>query len=82
MKTEDVFVELINKQLEPVGKTYDDVVKDKNWLDKYFWESEEKESEFKSWAIDLIRKRLKWSKALAAMEFSWFDSAYGLSVKQ
>ena len=82
MKPEDIFKELINKQLEPFGKTYDDVVKDDDWLKKYFWENEEKYNEYKVWAIDFIRKKLRWPKWLVTKEFFWFDMAYGLSVKR
>lgn len=82
METEDIFKELINKQLEPFGKTYDDVVKDEDWLKKYFWENEEKYNEYKAWAIDFIRKKLRWPKWLVTKEFLWFDMAYGLSVKK
>ena len=34
-KTKEVFIELINLQLEPHGKTYKDVVKESDWYMNY-----------------------------------------------
>ena len=79
-KIQEVFVELINLQLEPHGKTYEDVKKDPNWYMNY-WTTRENESTFMSVGTRIIREKLRMSKKLAEMEMSWFILQWGLTTK-
>lgn len=78
-KQREVFIELINKQLEPFGKSYEDVKDVSDWYLIYRID-EESEKKFIIWGIDLIRKRLKLRKERAAKEMSWFILQYGLTT--
>ena len=69
-KIQEVFVELINLQLEPHGKTYEDVKKDPNWYMNYST-TRENESTFMSVGTKIIKEKLRMSKKLAEMEMSW-----------
>tara|TARA_B100000497_G_scaffold125129_1_gene161023 strand:+ start:362 stop:733 length:372 start_codon:yes stop_codon:yes gene_type:complete len=79
-KIQEVFVELINLQLEPHGKTYEDVKKDPNWYMNYST-TRENESTFMSVGTRIIREKLRMSKKLAEMEMSWFILQWGLTTK-
>lgn len=81
MQPDKVFILLVNKQLEPHGVTYDDVVKDPDWLKKYFFDSKEKQEEYRKWAIEEIRRKLRVNKKTAENEFNWFYFNHGLSVR-
>lgn len=79
-KKNEVIRKLINKQLEEYGVTYDDVLNDPNWFNKYTT-TPEKEKEFEKWGIDLLRKELKLNKKEAEKEMSWFLLGWGLKYK-
>lgn len=79
-KIQEVFVELINLQLEPHNKTYEDVKQDPNWY-MNFPTTRENEHKFMKVGTDLIRKKLRMSKKLAEMEMSWFILQWGLTTK-
>ena len=79
-KIQEVFVELINLQLEPHGKTYEDVKKDPNWYMNYST-TRENESTFMSVGTKIIKEKLRVSKKLAEMEMSWFILQWGLTTK-
>lgn len=78
---EEVFKMLINKQLEPHNKTFEDVQGEEEWYLKYTT-TEEKEKEFKDWGTDLVRKKLRLSKKRAEKEMSWFLLGYGLKMEK
>ena len=78
-KTTQLFKELINKQLEPHGVTYEDVKKDPNWYMNYSTDAET-EKEFIEYCISRIRKVLKLNKALAEKEAQWFILQWGLTT--
>lgn len=80
-KQKEVFVELINKQLAPFNATYSDVVKDPEWFMRYKV-TKEQESAFIEWGVNLIRKKLRLSKAMAEKEMSWFILQWGLTTNQ
>ena len=80
-KIQEVFVELINLQLEPHGKTYVDVKKDPNWYMNYAT-TRENEQSFMKVGTDIIRKKLRMSKKQAEMEMSWFILQWGLTTKE
>jgi hypothetical protein len=78
MKKEDEILTLIiNKELEKYNLTIDDVLDSKDWFTKYTMTSEEWEA-WKSYSIDLMRKKLRMSKKRAEKEFIWIDLMWGL----
>jgi|TARA_B110000908_G_C10233867_1_gene442137 hypothetical protein len=79
-RIQEVFVELINLQLEPHGKTYEDVKKDPDWYMNYST-TRESEKMFVSTGTKIIREKLRMSKKLAEMEMSWFILQWGLTTK-
>ena len=78
-KERDVFIALVNKQLEPFGVGYEDVKNNPDWYMEYKT-SEKAEQEFINWGTELIRKELKLSKKMARMEMSWFILQWGLTT--
>lgn len=75
----DVFKTLVNKQLEPFGVSYDDVLNQPDWYMQY-QTTPEKEQDFIKWGTELIRKELKLNKKMAEMEMSWFILQWGLTT--
>lgn len=80
-KTKEVFVELVNLQLAPHGKTYEDVLGDPEWYMKYSTTRED-EKVFQSAGIEIIRKKLRMTKKLAEQEMSWFILQWGLTTNE
>lgn len=78
-KTKEVFVELVNLQLAPHGKTYEDVVGDPEWYMKYHT-TREAESQFQKEGVEILRSKLKMTKKLAQQEMSWFILQWGLTT--
>ncbi len=74
-----LFVELINKQLEPFGKTYDDVVNEPNGYMNY-QTTEEDQKVFMDYCVSKIKSELGLSDKLAEMEASWFILQWGLTT--
>ena len=77
IKQKQVFVALVDKQLEPFNKTYQDVLGDDLWYTKYIV-TQEQESEFINWGVDYIQKTLHLNKTLAEKEMQWFILQWGL----
>lgn len=80
-KTKDLFVELINKQLEPHGVTYEEVKEDPQWYMNYSTD-EGSEKEFIEYCIKRIREVLKVNKSIAEKEAQWFILQWGLTTVQ
>ena len=78
-KQEQVVIELVNLQLKPHGKTYEDVKGDPEWYMKYKT-SRDSEKTFMSEGSELIRKKLGLTKKLAEKEMSWFVLQWGLTT--
>lgn len=79
--TREVFVELVNLQLKPHGKTYDDVAGDPEWYMKYKT-TRGNEVKFQKAGMEILRKKLKMTKKLAEQEMSWFILQWGLTTTQ
>jgi hypothetical protein len=75
----DVFIELVNLQLKPHGKTYKDVKGNPEWYMKYKT-SRDSEKTFMAEGIEIIRKKLGLTKKLAEKEMSWFILQWGLTT--
>tara|TARA_A200000159_G_C7323441_1_gene339853 strand:- start:210 stop:524 length:315 start_codon:yes stop_codon:yes gene_type:complete len=80
-KTREVFIELVNLQLAPHDKTYEDVVGDPEWYMKYNTTRED-EKQFMKAGVDLIKTKLKMTKKLAEQEMSWFILQWGLTTNE
>jgi len=80
-KTREVFIELVNLQLTPHNKTYEDVVGDPEWYMKYNTTRED-EKHFMKAGVDLIKTKLKMTKKLAEQEMSWFILQWGLTTNE
>ena len=78
-RTKEVFVELVNLQLAPHGKTYDDVSGDPEWYMKYPT-AREAESQFQKEGVEILRSKLRMTKKLAQQEMSWFILQWGLTT--
>lgn len=79
-KQRELFLELINYQLEPHGVTYNDVYNNPTWYMDYHT-TPEKEEEFNNYCVERIRKVLKVNKKQAELEASWFILQWGLTTK-
>lgn len=78
-RTKEVFVELVNLQLAPHGKTYDDVSGDPEWYMKYNT-TREAESQFQKEGVEILMSKLRITKKLAQQEMSWFILQWGLTT--
>lgn len=78
-KTREVFIELINLQLEPHNKKYEDVADVADWY-MHYSTTREKEREFIQKGIDILRTKLKMSKSMAEKEINWFILQWGLTT--
>ena len=77
MKQQQAFITLVNKQLEPFNKTYEDVRGVEDWYIKYVV-TPEQESEFIKWGVEYLRETLNLSKKQAETEMGWFILQWGL----
>lgn len=80
-KQREVFVELVNKQLEPFNVSYNDVISDPDWYMRYRI-TKEQEDAFIKWGVSLIREKLRLTKKMAEQEMSWFILQWGLTTNQ
>lgn len=77
MKQQQVFVALVNKQLEPFNKTYTDVKNDKYWYTK-FVVTPQQETDFIAWGVNFLQETLDLSQRQAEIEMNWFVLQWGL----
>ena len=80
-KTKEVFRELVNLQLKPHGKTYEDVVGDPEWYMRYNTTRED-EKIFMETGVEILRNKLRMSKKTAQQEMSWFILQWGLTTSE
>lgn len=76
---ENLIEHLIQKELEYVGKTIEDIKSDQDWYSNNTLTNEQYE-EWKNYSINLIKKITKFPKSLAEREFAMIDLTYGLKV--
>jgi hypothetical protein len=77
---EQVFKDLINKQLEPFGETFESIKDDHEWFLKYPI-TKEQEDEFIKWGVKHLCKKLKITRSLAEQQMNWFILDFGLITK-
>ena len=73
----EALVTLVNKQLEPFNKTYEDVKGDQYWYTRYVV-TPEQEVEFMNWGSEYLQSKLGLNKKQADMEMGWFILQWGL----
>lgn len=78
---QQVLVELINEQLKPHNKTYEDVENVTNWFMRYTTTKQEQDK-FMNWAVSFLMENLRISKKLAEIEVSWFILTHGLQLNK
>ena len=78
-RIDTVLREIINKELEPHNLTVDDVMKSETWY-KDLTQTKEQESEWIEWSVELMRKKLRWSKKRAEREMIYVNLMWGLRV--
>lgn len=81
IKKEELITEMLNKQLSYVGKTIEDVKGEEEWYSNYAI-TEEQFQEWKSFCMDILKKKFKYPVKRAELEFSFFNLNYGLRVKE
>lgn len=77
---ERILEELINKQLEPYNKRYEDVKSDPAWTLK-FETTKEAQEEYIDWSVEFLIKEMKFSRKLAETEISWFILNHGIVIE-
>ncbi len=80
-KTREVFLELVNLQLAPHNKTYEDVKNDPEWYMK-FRTNREQEKKFQKEGISILRNKLDMTQKMAEREMSWFILQWGLTTTE
>jgi hypothetical protein len=70
---------LIEYQLQMIGKTVQEALKDPNWFNTWTMTSEQHD-EFKAYAIPLLKKVFKFTTGKANSTFAWFDLMFGLRI--
>jgi hypothetical protein len=78
-KQREVFIKLINMQMEQHGLTYDDIKNDPNFYLNYST-TPDNERKWKEEGIGLIQKELKLSRKNAEIEMLWVILQWGLTI--
>ena len=80
-KKKDFAIEAIHKQFEIAGVDPSVLERDpEEWFNNNTMTQQHHEL-WKDWFIVECRKRFRTNKKMAEKEFSWFDLAYGLRIK-
>lgn len=78
-KQREVFIKLINMQMEQHGLTYEDIKNDPNFYTNYST-TPDNERKWREDGIALIQKELKLSKKNAETEMAWVILQWGLTI--
>lgn len=78
-KQREVFIKLIDMQMEQHGLTYEDIKNDPNFYINYAT-TPDNERKWKEDGIALIQKELKLSKKNAEVEMAWVVLQWGLTI--
>lgn len=70
---------LIEYQLQMIGKTVQDALKDPEWYNTWTMTSEQHD-EFKAYSIPLLKKVFKFTTEKANSTFLWFNLQFGLKI--
>ena len=80
-KIQKLFIELINKQLEPHGVVYEDVKENPSWYMQYNT-TPEAEQIFLKHCVKRIKDVLKINTKRAEQEAGWFILQWGLTTNK
>jgi aminoglycoside/choline kinase family phosphotransferase len=80
-KKDEVVLEILNKQLSYFDKTVDDVKDNEKWYEENSF-TEKQFEEWKNFSIELLRKKLKFSKPFAEKNFMWINLMWGFKIKE
>ena len=72
---------LVNRQLKPFKKEYNDVKDQPNWFMKYTTTKEE-QNKFMDWGVEFLMEKKQISRKLAEIEISWFILNWGLTLEK
>ena len=83
----EITKKLINYELKPFGKKYEDVLKWKRktpWYETYKFENEKEHDKWRTKCAKFLatKVRPKMSKDRIEREMAWFSLMYGLAVKK
>lgn len=90
-KDEEVYRRIVNKMLEHVGKTYDDVkqldeavTNGTLWCNYYKFETQQQYDDWKQWTLNFLRTDVypKYTKRDSEYVFSSIDLMWGLTVRK
>lgn len=70
---------LIEYQLQMIGKTVQDALKDPEWYNTWTMTSEQYD-EFRAYAVPLLKKIFKFNTGKANSTFEWFNLQFGLRI--
>jgi hypothetical protein len=70
---------LIEYQLQMIGKTVQDALKDPEWYNTWTMTSEQY-NEFRAYAVPLLKKIFKFNTGKANSTFEWFNLQFGLRI--
>ena len=70
---------LIEYQLEMIGKTVQEALKDPEWYNTWTMTSEQHD-QFKAYAVPLLKKVFKFNTGKANNTFEWFKVQFGLRI--
>ena len=70
---------LIEYQLQMIGKTVQDALKDPDWYNTWTMTSEQY-NEFRAYAVPLLKKIFKFNTGKANSTFEWFNLQFGLRI--
>lgn len=71
---------LLEYQFRMIGKTVQEAIADKEWLQKWSFTQEEADK-FKKYAISLIKRVFKCNKSKASSTFDFFNLQWGLRIE-
>lgn len=80
-KQKELFVELINKQLEPFEKKFEDVIDVPDWYMQYKT-TYDKEREFAAFAKKRVMEVFRMNSKMAENEVQWFILQWGLTCDE
>ena len=77
---ENIGEHLLEYQLELIGKTIQEAKLDDMWI--FNWTlTRDQYTQFRNYAIPLLKKTFRYNKGKAEETFSWFYIKFGLMIK-
>ena len=88
-KLQGAYENMINKELEPYGVTYTELIENKEnqlidgkqWFEHYTFKNEDEYNNWENYCVDYLIKDVGMSRKNAEREFSWFSLGYSLKIE-